>query len=248
MQLFKNIAGRVWAIWALLTFISSFLIILIPSLFTWLIPDPKGQDFFVRIARVWMRFWLTTVGCKLVIKGKSNFKKKEIYIVTCNHNSLLDPPLSSPFIQGPNKTIAKSDFNKIPLFNWYYRKGGLLVNRKSEESRKRSYEEMKWVLKKGIHMCIYPEGTRNRTEQPLKAFYSGAFRLSVDTGHSILPAVLLNTKNVLPPGKFLYGWPGKVEIHFLHPISPIGKTPDELKTEVFNKMSAYYVNMSTNNP
>lgn len=248
MQLLKNIFGRVWAIWALLTFMGSFLLILIPSLLTWLIPDPKGQHLFVKIARVWIRCWLTIVGCKLIIKGKNNFKCGEVYIVTCNHNSLLDPPLSSPFIQGPNKTIAKSDFNKIPLFNWYYQKGGLLVNRKSEESRKRSYEEMKWVLKKGIHMCIYPEGTRNRTDQPLKPFYSGAFRLSVETGHSILPAVLLNTKKVLPPEKFLYGWPGKLEIHFLEPISPADKSPEELKKEVFNVMSTYYVNRSTNNP
>lgn len=246
MQLVKKFAGRVWAIWALLTFVGSFLLILIPSLLTWLIPDPKGQYLFVKIARVWMRFWLTIIGCKLVIKGKRNFKSGEVYIVTCNHNSLLDPPLSSPFIQGPNKTIAKSDFNKIPLFNWYYRKGGLLVDRKSDESRKRSYDEMKRVLKKGIHMCIYPEGTRNRTNQPLKSFYSGAFRLSVDTGHSVMPTVLLNTKNVLPPGKFLYGWPGKVEIHFLKPISPTGKSPEELKKEVFDEMSAYYVKLCAN--
>ncbi|NDE78819.1 MAG: 1-acyl-sn-glycerol-3-phosphate acyltransferase, partial [Chitinophagaceae bacterium] len=166
MQLFKSVFGRLWAIWALSTFTASFFIILLPSLLTWLIPDPKGQDLFVKIARIWMRFWLTIIGCRIVLKGKENYKKGEVYIVTCNHNSLLDPPLSSPFIQGPNKTIAKSDFDKVPLFKWYYRKGGLLVDRKSEESRKRSYEEMKEVLRKGIHMCIYPEGTRNRTNEP----------------------------------------------------------------------------------
>ena len=192
-----------------------------------------------------MRFWLTAVGCHLVIKGKENYKKGEVYIITCNHNSFLDPPLSSPFIQGPNKTIAKSDFNKIPLFNWYYQKGGLLVDRKNEESRRRSYEEMKLVLKKGIHMCIYPEGTRNRTKEPLKPFYSGAFRLAAETGHSIMPAILFNTKNVLPPGKFLYGWPGKVEIHFLEPISPFGKTVEELKAQVFSEMSDYYLTTSS---
>lgn len=245
MQTIKNILGRVWALWALVTFIVSFLFILIPSLLTWLIPDPKGQDLFIKIARVWMRVWLTIVGCRLIIKGKRNFKKGEVYIVTCNHNSFLDPPLSSPFIQGPNKTIAKSDFKKIPLFNWYYQKGGLLVDRKSEESRRRSYEEMKIVLQKGIHMCIYPEGTRNRTPDPLKPFYSGAFRLAIETGHSIMPAILLNTKKVLPPGKFLYGWPGKVEIHFLNPISPIGKSVDELKSQVFNEMSRYYQQVNT---
>lgn len=245
MRGIKNVVGRIWAIWALITFAITFFIILGPSLLTWLVPDPKGQAIFVRIARIWMSCWLPLIGCRLVIKGKENFKKGEVYIVTCNHNSLLDPPLSSPFIQGPNKTIAKSDFDRVPLFNWYYRKGGLLVNRKSEESRRNSYEEMKKVLRTGIHMCIYPEGTRNRTNAPLKPFYSGAFRLSIETGHAILPAVILNTKNVLPPGKILYGWPGKVEMHFLPAISPAGKNVEELKQLVFNSMEQYYVQQTT---
>lgn len=241
MRLIKKIVGRIWALWALLSFVITFLLVYLPSVVTWLIPDPKGQAIFTKIANLWMRVWLTIIGCRFVIKGKENFKKGNSYIVVCNHNSFLDPPLSSPFIQGPNKTIAKSDFDKIPLFKYYYRKGGVLINRKNEESRRRGYEEMKEVLAKGMHMCIYPEGTRNRTEDPLKSFHNGAFRLATETGHSIIPAVLFNTKEVLPPHKVLYGWPGKIEIHFLPPITPEAQTTESLKSQVFQIMQDYYV-------
>ena len=240
MQVVKNALGRIWAVWALSTFVISFLIILGPSLLTGIFPDPKGQDYFIKIAREWIRIWLFIIGCKLIVKGKEHFRKGETFIITCNHNSFMDPPLSSPFILGPNKTIAKSTFTKVPFFGWYYKKGGVMVNRKSDESRRKSYEDMKRVLKAGMHMCIYPEGTRNRTDNPLKPFYNGAFKLSVETGHAILPAVLFNTKKVLPPGKFLYGWPGKMEIHFLPPVSPNGLSPEELKEHVFNTMRDYY--------
>jgi 1-acyl-sn-glycerol-3-phosphate acyltransferase len=240
MQVVKNALGRIWAVWALSTFVISFLIILGPSLLTGIIPDPKGQDYFIKIARAWIRIWLFIIGCKLIVKGKEHFRKGETFIITCNHNSFMDPPLSSPFILGPNKTIAKSTFTKVPFFGWYYKRGGVMVNRKSDESRRKSYEDMKRVLKTGMHMCIYPEGTRNRTDNPLKPFYNGAFKLSAETGHAILPAVLFNTKKVLPPGKFLYGWPGKMEIHFLPPVSPNGLSPEELKEHVFNTMRDYY--------
>ncbi len=240
MQVVKNTLGRIWAVWALSTFVISFLIILGPSLLTGIFPDPKGQDYFIKIAREWIRIWLFIIGCKLIVKGKEHFRKGETFIITCNHNSFMDPPLSSPFILGPNKTIAKSTFTKVPFFGWYYKRGGVMVNRKSDESRRKSYEDMKRVLKKGMHMCIYPEGTRNRTDNPLKPFYNGAFKLSAETGHAILPAVLFNTKKVLPPGKFLYGWPGKMEIHFLPPVSPNGLSPEELKEHVFNTMRDYY--------
>ena len=53
---------------------------------------------------------------------------------------------------------------------------------------------MKDVLKKGMHMCIYPEGTRNRSNEPLKKFYDGAFKLAVDTGTSIIPSLIFNTR------------------------------------------------------
>lgn len=240
MRTLKNILAAIFAFWALLTFIITFLIIFIPSMISWLIPNPAGQKYFIAVSRFWMSIWLTITGCSFRVKGRNQFAHGESYIVTCNHNSLLDVPLSSPFIPGANKTIAKSTFVKVPIFGFFYMRGSVLVNRKSEISRRQSFEKMKKVLEQGMHMCIYPEGTRNRTTEPLKKFHDGAFRLAVDTKHSIIPSVIFNTKKVLPPEKTFWFWPGRVEIHFLPPISSIGKTSDVLKEEVFNTMSDYY--------
>jgi len=48
--------------------------------------------------------------------------------------------------------------------------GSVLVDRESEVSRRQSFEEMKKVLSIGMHMSIYPEGTRNRSNETLKKF------------------------------------------------------------------------------
>lgn len=240
MTVLKNILGRIFAFWGMITFILTFLIVFIPSMFCWLIPDPKGQQLFIGIARLWMNIWLPLAGCRFRIKGKEHFRKGQTYIVTCNHNSLMDVPLSSAFIPGGNKTIAKSSFTKVPLFGLYYMKGAVIVNRKSELSRRQSFDKMKKVLKKGIHMCIYPEGTRNRTAEPLKKFHDGAFRLSAETGVSIIPAIILNTKKVLPLNKVFYMWPGKIEIHFLEPVAPASQTAEQLRENIFSRMKEYY--------
>ena len=176
----------------------------------------------------------------LTVKGKENFKKGETYIVTCNHNSMLDVPLSSPFIQGPNKTIAKSSFARVPLFGSFYMKGSVLVDRKNEISRRQSFDKMKAVLRQGIHMCIYPEGTRNRTNEPLTKFHGGAFKLPVETGTAIMPAVIFNTKKVLPANKPFFFWPSKVAIHFLPPVSTANLTADQLKEKIFQITMEYY--------
>ncbi len=241
MRIMKEIFGRLWAVWGILSFIATFLVIFIPSMLTYLIPGKKGQHIFIIISRIWMRVWLFLIACPLKVKGWHHFKKGETYIVTCNHNSLMDVPLSCPFIPGANKTIAKKSFTKVPLFGWFYAKGSVLVDRNSDESRRRSFVEMKEALRQGMHMSIYPEGTRNRTNDPLKNFHDGAFRLAVETGTSIIPAVIFNTKKVLPLHKSFFFMPHKLSIHFLPAVSVTGKTAKKLKQEVFDVMWNYYL-------
>jgi 1-acyl-sn-glycerol-3-phosphate acyltransferase len=100
---------------------------------------------------------------------------------------------------------------------------------------------MKEVLEQGFHMCIYPEGTRNKTKEPLQRFHDGAFKLAVDTGKSIIPAVIFRTAKVLPTHKSFYFWPQKVEMHFLPAVAPANKTPQQLKEEIFTLMKHYYL-------
>lgn len=241
MQIIKNIFGRIWALWGMISFVVTFLIIFIPTMITYLVPDPKGQDIFIKLSRLWMYVWLRMVGCPLKVTGKEYFAKNTAYIVPCNHNSMLDIPISCPFIPGANKTIAKKSFTKVPLFGWFYRKGAVLVDRKNESSRRKSFEEMKKVLSAGMHMSIYPEGTRNRTDEPLKKFHDGAFKLAVATNTSIIPAVILHSKKALPLNKFFYFIPHKLEMHFLEPIPVAEQTADQLKEKVFEIMKAYYI-------
>jgi 1-acyl-sn-glycerol-3-phosphate acyltransferase len=188
-----------------------------------------------------MDIFFILTGVRRIFKGKSYFNGDEAFVIVCNHNSLLDPPLSSPGIPEPNKTIAKIEMAKIPLFGVLYKSGSVLVNRKSDESRKQSYIKMRKVLEMGLHMCIYPEGTRNKTSEPLSKFHDGAFRLAVDSRKRIMPAVIFNTRKVMPLNKSFYFWPSKVEMHFLPPVSVEGKTAMQLKDEVFDIMKSYYL-------
>lgn len=241
MKLLKEIAGRIWTVWGLLTFIVTFFIFFLPSMLAYLIPDPKGTAYFIKLAKAWMRVWFFLIACPIKIKGTEHFAKGKSYIVTCNHNSLLDPPLSCPFIPGPNKTIAKISFARVPIFGWYYARGSVLVDRSSDQSRRKSVADMKAVLKQGMHMCIYPEGTRNRSSEPLKPFYNGAFKLAQETGHDIIPAVILNTKKAVPLDKPFFFLPHKLEIHFLPPVSALQTTADALKNKVHTIMKDYIV-------
>ena len=236
-----NILGRIWAFWGLLSFAITFLIIFIPSMISYLIPGPKGQDYFIAVSRIWMWTWIRLVGCPATIKGSENFKKGHTYVVVYNHNALLDVPLSAPFIPGGNKTIAKASFAKVPIFGWFYKRGSVLVDRGDNKSRLKSFEDMREVLRNNMHMCIYPEGTRNRTNEPLKPFYDGAFKLAVDTKKEVIPCVIFGTKKAMPVHKSFYLRPTKLQMHFLPAVSSEGLKAPALKEKIFTIMKEYYL-------
>jgi len=241
MNALKEILGRIFALWALLIFFITMLAVLPAMWIIGLIKEPKRTGVFRRISKAWMNVFFTATGCSLKIKGQKNFKKGEIYIVISNHNSFMDVPITTPFIPGANKTIAKIELARIPLFGLIYKRGSVLVDRKNKDSRMESFKKMKDVITLGMHMCIYPEGTRNKSAEPLKPFHDGAFKLAFDTKKAILPAIIFNTKKVLPPGKVFFFWPSKMELHFLPPIEITSSdTIETLKQNAFNLMSGYY--------
>lgn len=241
--MFKNIFGRLFAFWALLLFAGTMLIIFIPI---WIIsfwPDPRKSKGFLAIGRVWMKIYMPLIGCPVRRKGTEYFAPGQTYVIVCNHNALIDVPVTTSKIPGANKTLAKASMAKIPLFGVLYRIGGILVDRSSEESRKNSVVEMKRALDMGLHILLYPEGTRNRTAEPLKAFYDGAFALAIDTQLPLIPSVLFHTKKILPPGKKGFAWPHRIDYHFLPPIPTTGLTRDDipaLKEKVFRQMWEHY--------
>ena len=103
---------------------------------------------------------------------------------------------------------------------------------------------MRRVLSMGMHMCIYPEGTRNRTQEPIRQFYDGAFKLAVDAKKDVIPCVITGTKKAMPAHKVFYLLPHRLGMQFLEPVSSSDTTAQELKAKVHALMTKIYVENS----
>jgi 1-acyl-sn-glycerol-3-phosphate acyltransferase len=244
MNPIKRILGHLYCVYALALFAATMLIVVIPIWLTSLLDEPHRAKVMHPIFRIWMGVFMPLAFCPVFRKGKERFKKGENYVVVCNHNSFADVPVTSPWIPGPNKTLAKIEMARIPIFGVIYKAGSVLVDRKSEASRRESFNEMAKMLEKGLHLCLYPEGTRNKTDQPLQPFHKGAFKTAIDTQKPIMPAVIFNTRGILPDRPKFWAWPNKIHFHFLPPIETKGLQAgdvDRLKDEVRLQMEQYFV-------
>lgn len=68
-------------------------------------------------------------------------------------------------------------------------------------------------------LCVYPEGTRNATDEMLP-FQAGAFRFALTAGVPIIPVALAGTESVLPKGSRRFRREGRVRVAFGAPIVP----------------------------
>ncbi len=246
MSILKNIFARIWALWGVLIFTIVMLLMFPVFLLCLLWKEPRRSFISYPLFRIWMNIYLPLIGVFVRTKGKEHFRKGQNYIVLCNHNSLMDVPVTSPYVCGPNKTIAKIEMSRIPVFGMIYKLGSVLVDRQDKDSRVKSYALMREVLSNRLHMIIYPEGTRNKTGQPLKEFHDGGFKLAVDTRKPILPAVLYGTGRILPSNKSFYLLPGIIHFHFCPPVEiKAADTVQSLREEVYRIMWKQYIAMST---
>src|SRR5690606_14463243 len=111
---------------------------------------------------------------------------------------------------------------------------------------RRSLDKLKQILKDGISILIFAEGTQNRTRELLQPFKDGAFRLAVDTQETLLPLVVVGAGPLMPPGTIRLR-PGLIRIFVGEPVSAAGMSVDDvpaLKTQIYDQMKEILVRHS----
>jgi len=245
MNPIKRILGHLYFFYGMLLFLITMVIILIPVGIALLFSEPKRARIIHPTYKIWMSIFLPLVGCRVKRKGKEYFEPGQNYVVVVNHNSLVDIPVSMPWVPGPNKTLAKIEMARIPLFGIIYRAGSILVDRKKDRSRSESLTQMQDTLKMGLHLTLYPEGTRNKTDKPLQSFYDGAFMNAIAAQKPVMPGLIFGTGEILPHNMKFWAWPHTIRFDFLPPIKTEGmelKDKKQLKEQVFRLMEQYYIN------
>lgn len=146
--------------------------------------------------------------------GRKVLRGKGPFVIVSNHRSFLDILINASAYPGVYKFLSKKEMVKIPVWGITVRRLCILVDRKSAESRAESYENMRKALQAGFSILLYPEGTRNRTEEPLKDFYDGAFRLAAETGFPLAVMTLNDPRKYNDPRRGLDLRPGIVDVYW----------------------------------
>lgn len=228
MNFLKSVFGFLWALWGALWF----MIVVIPFTILYAILFLFTGKKYVREC-IWVNchylcpFLLRICLIRLKISGAENIDPSKTYVIVANHLSQVDVLVTGASVPHPVSFLAKSEIKYIPFFGYMTKMLAIMVNRKNKESRDKSMQYMIGELQKGYSIFIYPEGTRNRTDQPLKEFKEGAFKLAIMAQIPIAVQTIVGTKEVNNP-KGLQLFPGTVQVNWSTPIETKGMTMDDM--------------------
>ena len=174
----------------------------------------------LRMVQWAFRVILFICGTKVTVIGEENVPKDQAVLYIGNHRSYFDIIIT--YARCPRLTgyIAKKDMEKVPLLRtWMRRLHCLFIDRENVK------EALKTILagidnvKNGISMCIFPEGTRNKTDDLMLPF--------------IIPMAITNSADVLEAHM--------PRVKKAHVIVEYGKPiyPNELDKEQKKKIGAY---------
>ena len=109
-------------------------------------------------------------------------------IMAANHLHSYDPLLVLAPQMKNFHLLAKSELKDDKIFNKLFTSiGSIFVDNSDPESRKRAKEDLIKAVLNGGNIMMFPEGTRNRTEERLLDFHMGTVSIAQITGAPIYP-------------------------------------------------------------
>ena len=223
------------------TTVIGFLVLSIPlMLVEWLIgrKDRRLRDMqSLKVVQALFRLCLWLSGVKLTVTGREHIPSDSAVLYVGNHRSYFDILVGYVTVPGLMGFVAKKEMEKIPLLStWMKYVNCLFLDRQNLK------EGLKTILtgidqvKRGVSVWIFPEGTRNRAENPLDllTFKEGSIKIAEKSGCPVVPVAMTGTAEVFER-HFPFIRPSQVTIEFGTPIYT-----KELEPE-FRKFPGAYV-------
>lgn len=182
-------------------FVVLFLILSIPIMIVeWIIgkfnPDVKSRSSLaiVNWAFRCVRF---LAGAKVEYIGEENVPSDSAVLYVGNHRSFFDIVLTYPRVPRPTGYVAKKEIEKVPLLNvWMRDLHCLFLDRNDVKAGAKMILTAIDMIKNGISVCIFPEGTRSKTEGEFLPFHEGSFKIASKSGCPIVPMTIVGSAGI----------------------------------------------------
>ncbi len=186
----------------------------------------KKYDFARHYHR-WGKRVLAICGIKLIVTGRENIKEGETYIFASNHASQFDIPIIFSAIESKVAIIYKKELEKVPFFGWMLNLSYFIaIDRSDSRKAMESVFEALRLLKEGVGVIIYPEGTRS-PDGSVQEFKRGAFLIAAKSGLPVVPVTIVGSNEIMPKDTLFFKSSDVIVVFHKPVIFPKGMSKQE---------------------
>lgn len=134
-------------------------------------------------------------GVTVNIQGTQNLPHDVPALYIGNHQGFFDVVIGYTMLSSPTGFVSKKEFLKIPGLNWWMHLGNcLFLDRIDPRKGMKTIQKAAELVKNGISIFIFPEGTRSRTGE-LGEFKEGSFKIATKSKCPVIPVAFKGTAN-----------------------------------------------------
>ena len=159
----------------------------------------KMERESLRIVQKVFRFILKMSGVTVTVKGMENVPEGQPVLYVGNHRSYFDILVGYTTVPSLLGFVAKKEMKRYPLLSdWMTNVNCLFLDRKNLKEGLKTILEGIEKVKRGVSIWIFPEGTRNRGEDPLELlpFKEGSLKIAEKSGCPVIPVAITGTAEI----------------------------------------------------
>ncbi len=199
-------------------FFFPFMILWFIAIYIATLTDSSGNHAH-RCLTYWARSSLALAGLRVHIEGLERLDPEMTYVFMSNHASFLDILLAFAYFPYNFRFIIKEEIFSIPFIGRALRRSRQIpIDRQNPRRGLRSLKQAADLLKEGISLVVFPEGTRTPNGK-LQGFKETLFVLPIRARISVVPVLIEGTFKSLKRGSVLLN-PVPLRLTFYDPIPP----------------------------
>lgn len=159
----------------------------------------NDSKFYRSLLNLWTGIALFFGRIEIETSGFEKLPLNSNFLVVGNHRSNFDPIITWYVLRKhPIAFISKEENFHVPFFGRIIRKCCFMaIDRENPKKAMETINHAADLLRNtDLSVGVYPEGTRNKTSEPLLPFHNGVFKIAKKANVPIVVITVKNTENI----------------------------------------------------
>lgn len=163
-----------------------------------LLKKAKNTQERMSLRMLYAKTLLSKLKINIEVINKEKLPQDGQYVLISNHRSIIDPLIIETALKDTNIKgfwVSKKELYNSFFFGTFTRNAGTILLDREAANMSSFFKDIKEVVKDGNSVFVFPEGSRNKTNEHISSFKEGSRLIALKNRLPILPVYIKTNAN-----------------------------------------------------